>query len=376
MFVREIMKLFFLLLSFMPLALFANCAEVNLQTQQNSPLNEIPVYNQDGLGSCYAYAASQLIDYARFKIAKRTTGGTNPIWLALLYAESEGNKSLETGGPAEAIDIAKSKGVCKERVVAAALAKYKNNNKITDAELANFIETLNEVWSVKNKETIQDIYKNAQNSCRAKGRVDGSLLPEVIEIFKRDDGKIDKVIPRILMDELLKSCSGGNLYNLEIGEVKESCGHCTDSEIQNKISSILKDKSPVAISYCSAVLKDKNYRGIDDSRNDNLRINYRSYRIIDEEDRPKKNGQVVKGCGKHASLIVGSRSVGGKCQYLLRNSWGSTSYKDHPSCLCETSKGKYEECKHGDGKPNKVGCWIDSDALTPNIYRLTHIEDK
>lgn len=44
--------------------------------------------------------------------------------------------------------------------------------------------------------------------------------------------------------------------------------------------------------------------------------------------------------GGHASTIIGRKSIGGVCHYLVRNSWGTTcAYKD--SIICEKSQGAY-----------------------------------
>ena len=186
------------------------------------------------------------------------------------------------------------------------------------------------------------------------------------------------MLPRILLGDILALCEGGNVYKPLITKSKVSCNNCTDNELDQKIINILKSNQPVGISYCSSVLQDKNYRGISNSRNDSVRILHRTLRVISEEDTKKGSfskgdGKIFKGCGRHASLIVASRKKDNKCQYLLRNTWGADPlYRDFKDCLCETSKGKYVACKNKDANPNKVGCWIDSESLTPNIYSLTH----
>lgn len=86
-------------------------------------------------------------------------------------------------------------------------------------------------------------------------------------------------------------------------------------------------KRPVGISYCSRVLTDKNAAG------------------IDYYNKPKAN------CAPHASVVIGKRAdSSGKCQYLIRNSWGA-SYK-YP---WETSQGDV---------------WISESAMMMNVYKL------
>lgn len=366
-------KFFIVFLVSFPLSLFANCENINLLTEKNSPFNEIPVYNQDGLGSCYAYAAAQLIDYARFKKGVRVSGPINPVWLAFNYALNESKASIEGGGAKLAINYVKEKGFCDPRVVGKAFEKYKKGNNITDAEFANLIETIHEVWGDPKNTTTNDVYNNAVNSCYAGQRIKNSLFEDIFSAFEVQNGKFSKVIPTILLGEFfLEVCSGNNNIKLDVGQAVSTCLKCDDQDIQKEMNKILKSKNPVGISYCASVLNNKNFRGLSKERNEFYSL-FRDIRAsYINEPSEKKN---TKECGNHASLIVASRNKGGKCQYLLRNSWGAVSYKNHPDCLCEVSKGKFVDCKHGDGKPNKVGCWINSENLIPNVYNITHIEE-
>ena len=173
----------------------------------------------------------------------------------------------------------------------------------------------------------------------------------------------------------MKDCNKkGNNYVPAIPKSLESCTKCSDNEIDKKIEKLLQSNQPIGISYCSTVLRNGNYQGIYNSRNDDLKWYTRSERVKLEKDKQAKSidTKEKKRCGRHASVITGSRKYKGQCQYLLKNSWGDTSYKDHPNCICQRNNGSYFDCKRGDGNHNRVGCWVDSKKLTPNLFKLTH----
>lgn len=65
---------------------FANCEEVNLYTEENSPLEQIPIYDQGPDGSCYAYAGAQLYDYHKIKDSdSKDVELTSALWMGLSH---------------------------------------------------------------------------------------------------------------------------------------------------------------------------------------------------------------------------------------------------------------------------------------------------
>ena len=105
-------------------------------------------------------------------------------------------------------------------------------------------------------------------------------------------------------------------------------------EIHAELDLGISDAYPIAISYCSKVLKaGKNFKEISSSGDE--------------------------GCGNHASLIIGRRlnTKTGACELLLRNSWsGDHSYS--------------KNWKHEGGTSH---VWIDQNTLASAIYRTDRI---
>lgn len=67
-------------------------------------------------------------------------------------------------------------------------------------------------------------------------------------------------------------------------------------------------------------------------------------------------------CGNHASLIIGQRKnmKNGRCEYLIRNSWGTGTEPD--------SDGVEWETEHNAGKRNYTGnMWVDRESFVKNL---------
>lgn len=118
--------------------------------------------------------------------------------------------------------------------------------------------------------------------------------------------------------------------------------HSYDSLTDEIIDQLQEDSLPVGISYCSRVLKrGKNFKGIS------------SYGVWGHNFK-KKDGKT--DCGNHASLVIGTRNNGGKCEFLIRNTWG-------------TGCGNYSK----DFKCENGNIWLPEDVLKNNLYRIQHL---
>ncbi len=73
-----------------------------------------------------------------------------------------------------------------------------------------------------------------------------------------------------------------------------------------------------------------------------------------------KTFEKLQDCGNHVSLVVGRRQQGGKCQYLVRNTWGT-------SC----SFYKKWECDKDASGQGTGGFWVDAATLLPNTFSVT-----
>ncbi len=101
-------------------------------------------------------------------------------------------------------------------------------------------------------------------------------------------------------------------------------------------------KQPFSITYCTGVLEKPTYTG----------VHFGIPNIIGP--RP-----LQKPCQLHESIIMGRRYNKGRCELLLKNSWGS----DVDEFLYS------KEYKVEGGK-----IWIPLDALSRNTIRATHLD--
>jgi hypothetical protein len=102
------------------------------------------------------------------------------------------------------------------------------------------------------------------------------------------------------------------------------------------VSHLDSGSSGLGISYCSRVIKNRNFKGLKKDRSD----------------------FATDDCGNHASLIVGKRARGGRCQFMVRNTWGDSCRYDWE---CEKNQQGQEE-----------GFWVDAENLVNNIYKLDY----
>ena len=104
---------------------------------------------------------------------------------------------------------------------------------------------------------------------------------------------------------------------------------------------------PTAISYCSNML----------------------YNFMNDAPKSFGVGLIGAGCGPHVSIIIGRRSVGGVCQYLIQNSWGtncSSAYSGRGECDVEVDSYGYTHRNGGK-------LWVDAELLKRNLFQVSHL---
>jgi hypothetical protein len=104
--------------------------------------------------------------------------------------------------------------------------------------------------------------------------------------------------------------------------------------------------SPVFVNYC--------YQYFKKAKNDYSKTFF-YYAKDFESDSPGYENR----CGRHSSMIIGSRMKNGKCQYLLRNSF-NLPYANH----IERDPKDFNDA------------WVDADYIIKNTYSASHVEPK
>jgi len=372
----------------------ALCKNVNLYEIKDSPLAKIPVYDQDGTGTCYAYTASQLLNYHLLKNKHATTMKVHPAWAATNYAVENFRSSTEGGFMDAAIkslqkipshcsyesvsktlrDFGLSAGLSEPNVLAFLEAYAKNYvelkykpKPLTLTAIDNTRVYMNPMYTrIKEKDKERMLAEEAfrktememKNTCDIPGL--DKLESEVINSLSNN-------IARILKSNFFEECKKNKLLQFSLPKLSSQNlwgkMDLNDKNLSKVLDENLASQTPAGISYCTGFLADKTKVFQKD-----VMINMRVYR------------RAEPGCGMHASVVVGSRkTITNSCEYLVKNTWGSRYWYKHGTCYCEHKKTgkKVASCKK-ETHPLKdyqvLGCWIDSKQLVPNMSDITVVK--
>lgn len=357
------MKLFILFFLFTLTSAWAqnNCAPLNLITQKDSPFNKIPVFDQDGLGICYSYTASQLIDYQLMKKGNQERI-VHPLWGALKFAESTNQESISSGTTYYAIKAIQNAGNCNYKSFDDAIGVWTKKTNATESEIMGLIEKLAPKLSHLNAKTPPEVIDEfitaaiEEHSPYCSTNISwNQLMPELRSLSTLSSRKL-------LSNLVLPVCN--KTSRISITNPRFNLPTQDEHWIPTMDSKLDELNAPIAISYCARGLYDESYDGVN-----------------------RKTSTTPLGvkpdCSNHESIIAGKKQINGKCHFLLRNSWGSgfhTSNKDR-KCLCKSRKtGKFlDDCQeelHNDGDNIVEGCWISEDVFSKNAFGLTFLDKK
>ena len=295
-------------------------------------MQEIPVLDQGQTGLCYAYTASQLVD-AFYGQKQKTSAIAAAVFARAddwgfsrwLRKNSIGNL-VDGGWTCQTIDALKEKGACPmslvdtdylRRTIAAysndikEVVKFaKNNpeqyqcvkvNELIPDQLSEMIKLGDKLEDYNNMQTLELMIKNG---CREQL----TSLPEKLEchdFVARVDYKTE-VMPKM---NISATDVAAKKYKAKI----------------NQLFSRPAPLQPLGLAFCSSILTGN------------------------------------KDCGLHAAMIIGRRkkTSTGKCQYLIRNSWGTD---------CSNYK-RGVKCENGN-------LWVDDNELEQNMTKINYLELK
>jgi hypothetical protein len=382
-----------------------SCPTKNLMTEKDSPFDQIPVYNQDGSGTCYAYTASQLANYYLLKKGETKTLEYHPLWVALQYANSYKGKTI-TGGVADiALDEISVNSYCSYSSVSKSLQIMAREQNMTDHEIIGFIEQLSHEYTTLLKENDMLLPGTGGNTGGPKitshpnkvYKLDRPIVK--VETPPKKPEKKDKPFvipmeyPKAVIDNLYvkKNFLPKDLENYKpsIDQIKKWAINNTIKETKNFVTcseSSLKKLAenliplmnvantamfrklllddcapkkgrnlPVSHVYSPSNANDNDYKKLLRNhfakKSQPLGIRYCSEvlknpnldAIKDDPAKSRVDNRVGK-CGSHASMLVASRPSGKSCEYLLRNTWGAGygSWTKNWKCACKDKKtGSY-----------------------------------
>ena len=401
----QIKYLFILLsLSLTSLSWSQDCVDKNLVKAKNSPFNIIPAYNQDGTGTCYAFAASQLANYYLIKEKNYKKLSVHPLWAALTYSEASHDKTIKSGLTDGALRELSKSQICDYSLISKSLQKFTKENTLSDHEVMAFIETYGNSYQkeievyLSRARKLEDENKNY----KYKVAIDNTYVHKIYKVHRSPADKAIEYSKIYALNEAKKNvaqfavCGETDLnqFAMSITPLLKTLDIKTFKDLifPECFSKLKASQLPTPESFSDLKASDENFaknlRSHFTTSNQPLGIHYCSGVLnnpeldyIDEAPgNPKKSPgrhstNMLPGCGPHASILVGSRPTKNSCEFLLRNTWGGDygAWTKNWSCDCKNKKtGEYlKNCKaktHPVSKYEVVGCWVPEKKLSKNLY--------
>lgn len=330
----------------------SDCKPMDLN--HDEALKKIPTLDQDGMGICYAFSAVQMVEYQARKNGIHRS--FSPIDASLISKSQlpDDRFELDSGLTDSTIKHILEDGVASRSCIDEVIKKHTQGTSLSSEEFLSLVE---EVWVARRKKTTEtQIKKDLKNKCDSYGiSVDqfSSLLKDLDIPFKR------------YITQMFEECDSErnqlrDLKKLNLTVTKKTSG--TNLEIVKEIDRHLDNKSPPNLVLCAEILQSKpHHRGLAISGT--------------KRDFVYKNR--VKDCGTHGVLAVARRKNNNRCEYLIRNSWGSTWAPKTLTCACKTPKAYYPDCsknKEPGGQKVMVGCWVKEEDLIANTKNVIGLE--
>ena len=372
------------------------CGNTNLSDPGKS-MSSVKVKDQDGSGYCTAYAASEMYDAWRASKGILTKP-TSPIAVAIQHGAEkpehtqrklgEGDTPFhkdpttridyagDGGGMCDRIDVLIRHGSCDEKAVNDLLdslppSKAAKSSGASETLRHRLFLHFEQLKAARLAATIARLHpENKPQTCAPhllpeKALPDLSLLDSQVRMPTNFDD--------YFADFINKICKGHT-------EKPDRTPQC-QSEMtltSGGAAELLRDHFngpdkilPAGISYCARVLQS----------GPGFNFGNSASVISGLLNKPK----LGRDCGPHGSIVIGRRlnEKTSKCEYLVRNSWGTscdyykpckrwqTNVNQQPLTMAEEWEGSGRSCAERADKPawecKDGSLWVDEETLTDNI---------
>jgi hypothetical protein len=357
LYMRKVFFIFLFLLNYSVLA----CEDINL-FETSSTLRELEIVNQGAMNTCYAHTLAALYNSEFGQIPEKRV---DPYWIAFVHKTRWLHwqpRQMDYSLLSLAWSDLKKYGYCDQHYLRSILTHMKRGVNYSDDQ---FFYLLNHFFKAK---TFRDA-RRERGFQRIINRL-MSKLPERSQAeFEIPWSKADLV--KILNPLRFETHRKEFFHWLELG-VFANCRsnitnepqhyltstgrfHESNDDLANLVEGLLTQSKTISVGYCGKIFQDP---------------------LLEVSATPRLLKAAQVKCGAHYSLIVGSRKQGTKCQYLVRNSYGTGFWAaDDFSCWCRNKlSGKGQHCNRVDNNSNLevLGCWIDSHQLLNNTYDLSY----
>lgn len=288
---------------------------------QNSAVNLNNTRNQDSVGWCYAFVASDLVSYRlNKKISAVSLFDTSDKTI-----EQDVTTGSKIGGDIKysiTYSLNKRKGFCLEADLPSSDFKF-----CTDQAYLGF---LNDILTRSREKRLESDLQSDQ--CLAQN--------------------LKSAFPGINLGQMLNYTKKNNQFRLVEYLYESQC----KVSLQEEASKIRVQKLN-AKDVSSEILLKRLHDQI--NNNDVAAIGY-DYNKINQE----------KNEGAHGSLVVGRRTnpATGSCEFLVRNSWGKDcTLTENPGLSC------YKDCTGGTCR-DTGHFWVEENFLSQSLIDVTYLE--
>jgi hypothetical protein len=329
------------------------CESKDLYTEPNAVLRSIPIRDQDGVGTCYAEATATVANFYLMKHGMYSSPVVHPIYTAYLLhkvnTHDYGANNTDTGRINGVFNLITSMGFC---------GRAQLELRLLDLKKAGNFKTTSEVLS------FLDLVYNLSQAHAAPGRmfarfkevVDPQCNPQSADRWLTAHG-LHAISQTAVLDKLFAGCE---VFKPEVPYSTPKNG--TDVNMAEGVRHSLNNGNPIALEL-NCARSFFQHPGKETS----VKLNSNSIRILKTCNNRDDGG--------HAIVIAGEKMMGGKCNYLIRNSWGTTwRGEGATSCSCLTHEGEYKEsCTKSESK-EFLGCWYKRADVMKAAVEADYIE--
>lgn len=328
----------------------APCGDVDLNAATDSPFRRIPVEDQDGTGTCYAYAASSIANYWHIKNGGSPETGAHPMYLSHLYSKTRNRQHTEGGNTYSSLQLLREQGNCPNQKVEQLLKNWSIQG-LSYAEVLSLIETANKESRSNSGLAVRSWIDNklSERGTNSEETATCSMNQSVSSLLR----SLPTLSSNQLLQDLFNLCKPPQPMNPGLPDLKLTLDG-TDTDLNRVLENSLNQGLPPNINLCSKMFRDPGYRGL--------------------KPGPERSIQNEKECGNHAVVLTGIKRLKGECRYLIRNSWGADWRATNQDCACYRRDGKYEEiCSDYSEAKEVVGCWFPRHQVLRNTYSASSI---
>lgn len=325
----------------------SECKPMDLN--RGAVLHKMPVLDQDGMGICYAFTASQMVEYeAKKNGINRTFSPIDASFLAKAMDKPE-TFQLDAGQSDVVVKAILKDGVASRSCIDQVIKKHTVGTSLSSEE---FLALVEDVWKARRTKTTEaKIKSDLKLTCEQYGISEGQfsdLLKDLKKPFKT------------FLTDLFKECNSdrqqSKIQDLDLHLKVEVSA--PNSEIIKFMDNFLDKKTIPNLAICAEILQGKpKHRGL----------------VISDKREYKRNPDGTKDCAAHSVLVTARRKVAHTCEYLIRNSWGGSWAPKDMKCACKTPTTYYPDCslnKEKHGNKVMVGCWVKEENLIPNTKNV------